>query len=224
VSSTTLPPRPNMVPVVACPTGPPIGGTALPKYPRTLAVSLAPALAARLAFYTDSTRAVEPILAPRGWACNVSIGGDGMTTVIVYRSGTAGTYPAPFRASGAQAVSAHSDSACQGCIYNTVCPLVPLVREAFSSIYPTGFSCSETKPPIEEVRWISGSPTIPPTQTGINVVGFTDPPGVAGDGAPSGGRYIARGVLLFATNSSQGNAASFETCTLRVHESITRAV
>jgi hypothetical protein len=51
--------------------------------------------------------------------------------------------------------------------------------------------------------------------TGISTVanGFEDPPGVFGDGIPSGGRYAANGVVLYQPGSSEPTAL-LATCTL----------
>ena|GEM_PF-1688053 len=214
-ATTTSTTSPDVVAVVECPStygieGPPPAS----KYPSTIAVSLPPVTATRLSYYSDSTRSVEPILAPRGWACYVGVGADGQTTVSVFPPGTRNRFPSQFQASAAEGISAHSDSACEGCMYETACPLMSNASEAFPASYISAFKCFETKPPGEEVHWINGSSTVPPTRTGENVVAFTDPPGVAGDGAPSGGPFPAKGVLLFSTDSEQGVAVSIETCTV----------
>jgi len=49
-------------------------------------------------------------------------------------------------------------------------------------------------------------------QLGGGVVGFEDPPGVAGDGNPSGGPYPANGVMTYY--SGDQNGSWMETCTL----------
>lgn len=53
-----------------------------------------------------------------------------------------------------------------------------------------------------------------PSLSTYDIVYFTDPPGIAGDGAPSGGPLIARGVSLFDNGPDTEAAASVETCTL----------
>jgi hypothetical protein len=202
----------DVVPVVECPSVYGIPGTPASQYPSTIAVSLPAAVAERLSYYSDSTRSVDPILAPRGWDCRVGIGADGQIAVGVFPAGTPDNFPAAFERSTARGVFAYSQSACLGCISDTACPLVPFASKGTFS----GFSpCPYGRPPTEEVRWANGSPNTPPGAATNDVVYFADPPGVVGDGAPSGGPLTARGVLLFVNDlGSQGYAASIETCTL----------
>ena len=49
-----------------------------------------------------------------------------------------------------------------------------------------------------------------PIESGV--VGFLDPPGVAGDGAPSGGEYPANGVMTYQT--ANYTTSWLDTCTL----------
>jgi hypothetical protein len=44
------------------------------------------------------------------------------------------------------------------------------------------------------------------------VMGFEDPPGIAGDGNPSGGHHPANGVMTYYPQSDYGSW--FETCTV----------
>jgi hypothetical protein len=48
------------------------------------------------------------------------------------------------------------------------------------------------------------------------VVAFEDPPEVAGDGEPSGGRYPANGVMTYYPNSGFGSW--LDTCTVPTSE------
>ena len=110
------------VPVVACASsygaGPPTGLAVLP---RSLRPGLPAGVAKMLAYYTNDRRTLDPVLAPRGWDCQVQVGADGTTGVDVYPPGTS---PTP-SGTGHEEVQAASDSACQGCVYSTVCALVP---------------------------------------------------------------------------------------------------
>lgn len=65
-------------------------------------------------------------------------------------------------------------------------------------------------PSNEAMTWIQGSPTAQDTN---DVVDFEDPPGVSGDGSPSGGPYPANGVAVL-DNSPTPSSAYKETCTL----------
>ena len=168
-------------------------------------------MAEQLSYYSDSTRSVNPILAPRGWDCSVGVGADGSVGVDVFPQGATDKSSNSFQRSDVQGVVAHSDSACQGCISETACPLVPSAVEGSLSLYAP---CQYTRPPGEEVRWALGSPKTPPSLYTYDIVYFTDPPGVAGDGDPSGGPLTARGVLLFTNGPDTFAGASIETCTL----------
>jgi hypothetical protein len=67
-------------------------------------------------------------------------------------------------------------------------------------------SCSFTKPAEEQS-----------TQLSSTVVEFEDPPGVAGDGDPSGGPYPANGVMVYGPGSAMDGSWT-ETCTLPASE------
>jgi len=188
--------------VVACPTSYGLTQHPLPEYPATLQAALPARTARQVAYYTNSTRSVEPILAPAGWACSASIGADGSTSITVFPRGSSVT--------SSQQVTAHDDSACQGCIYFSACPLVPHVSADLHETYP---GCT-MHPARETVTFLSGSPAV--TTAGSDIIAYTDPPGVKGDGTASGGPNYARGILLFSWGAvpGQGDRASAMTCTL----------
>lgn len=171
-------------------------------------MSLPGGVAEQLSYYSDSTRSVLPILAPRGWNCSAGVGADGTVAVDVFPSGTSN------KRSDAQGVYASAIPGCQGCISETACPLVPSAVEGSLSLYSP---CPYKRPRAEEVRWAMGSPNTPASDYTYDVVYFTDPPGVAGDGDPSGGPFTARGVLLFTNGPDIFTSASLETCTLPTH-------
>ena len=214
----------DVVPVVECPTADAGGNPGPPTstYPDTMAVSAAGTVAEQLALYSNDTHSLPPILAPRGWSCQVSVGGDGSTSVQVFPS--TASAPGAFGALSAsvQQVDASSDSACQGCIYGTVCPFVPDVGEQLGYGSASGFTCS-SPPAQEQVIFANGLPS----DTGPiveDVIMFTDPAGVKGDGYPSGGPYPADAVVLYdwtspaANANAQSDGASQETCLLPTSE------
>ena len=183
------------VPVTACASsygaGPPTGLAVLP---RSLRPGLPTRVAKELAYYTNDRRTLDPVLAPRGWDCQVQVGADGTTGVDVYPPGTS---PAPSGA-GHEEVQAASGSACQGCVYSTVCALVPAAGKQL------GFAtlpCAP-RPRGEVVIWISGSPkdNAPPVH---DVIAFEEP-----------GHDPAHGVVLYDYRTGRGGEASEETCTL----------
>jgi hypothetical protein len=147
-----------------------------------------------LAYYTNDRRTLDPVLAPRGWDCQVQVGADGTTGVNVYPPATS---PTP-SGTGHEEVQAASDSACQGCVYSTVCALVPAAGEQL------GFAmlpCAPLKRG-EVVTWISGSAkdSVPPVH---DVIAFEEP-----------GHDPAHAVVLYDYTTGQGGEASEETCTL----------
>jgi hypothetical protein len=187
------------VPVIACTSsygaGPPTG---LPVLPRALRPGLPAHVAKMLAYYTDDQRALAPVLAPRGWDCQVQIGADGTVGVDVYPSGTS---PTP-SGTGHVEVQAASDSACQGCVYSTVCALVPAAGQQL------GFAMLPCAPLTrgEAVMWLSGSPKgEPPVH---DVISFKQP-----------GHDPTRGVVLYDYLAGRGGEASEETCTLPADQS-----
>ncbi|MGA3218555.1 MAG: hypothetical protein ABSE77_05680 [Acidimicrobiales bacterium] len=187
------------VPVIACASsygaGPPTG---LPVLPRALRPGVPAHMAKMLAYYTDKQRALDPVLAPRGWDCQVQIGADGTTAVGVYPPGTS---PTP-SGTGRPEVQAASDSACQGCVYSTVCALVPAAGQQL------GFAMLPCTPLTrgEVVTWLSGSPKDEPPVH--DVISFKEP-----------GHDPTRGVLLYDYLTGRGGEASEETCTLPADQS-----
>ena len=175
-----------------------------------MAVNVSAPLASQLAYYSNDTRSLEPVLAPRGWDCRVTIGADGSTEVAVYPPGA--PVPSPGAANvNAQAVVASSTSACQGCTYTAVCMFVPAVGQQLGFV-GTGIACP-TRPLAEQVTFLSGSPD---NNGGIvaDEIGFLDPPGLKGTGEPSGGKNPANGIVLYRFTSESGGTSATETCTL----------
>ncbi len=187
------------VPVVACASsygaGPPTG---LPVLPHTLRPGLAANVAKMLAYYTNDKRTLDPVLAPRGWQCQVQVGADGTTGVDIYSPGTS---PTP-GGTGQPEVQAASDSACQGCVYSTVCGLVPGAGEQLGF---SGLPCAP-RSKDEVVTWLSGSPKDdrPPVN---DIVAFAEP----GHGPTHDPTH---GVVLYEYVAGRGGEASEETCTL----------
>jgi len=192
------------VPVVVCPTtfgiSPPPPTVALPG---SMKVTLPGSLTMPLALYRD-TQGTMKLLAPRGWECRASYGADGSGGVAVYPSGQAlpATWAAGWKltpTSTTEAIVGIETSACQGCTNGQACPLFTSAASAFMT--QLGHTCPDVRPPSETVEQISAG-----------VVGFQDPPGVSGDGLPSGGQDPANGVMTYYPANPQGSW--LETCTL----------
>jgi hypothetical protein len=183
------------VPVVACASSygaaPPTG---LPVFPHTIRPGLPAHVAKMLAYYTNNQRTLAPVLGPRGWDCQVQVGADGTTGLDIYPPGKS---PAPV-GTGHPEVQATSDSLCQGCVYTTVCSLVPGAGQQL------GFAMlpCHPRPKGEVIKWLSGSAQH--NQAPVrDVIGFEVP-----------GQGPTNGVVLYDYLSGQGGMASQETCTL----------
>ena len=197
VTSPTTTPAPSgspTVPVVGCATT--YGGGTPPTQaaPAPEPVDVPPATADQLGLYTTDTFGVPPILAPRGWSCSAEVGADGSTSISVYPPGSS----APKSGStGQQAVVAQSDSACQGCVWGTVCRFVPA---AGNQLGYTSLNCPAV-PERETTYWIKGSAADGPPLS--DIIGFED------HTSPN----ATDGVVLYDDTGHQGSASE-DDCTL----------
>jgi len=189
------------LPVVSCPTtlaDPAPTPVALPSS-RPVAVSAAPA--AGLAVYAD-TLGVMALVGPKGWDCAAAYATDGSGGLVIYPPGA----PKPRSPNSvwklgqttAMGIYGTESSACYACTLGQACPLFAAAAKTFRSYL--GHEC-KTRPVAETVTPISGG-----------IVAFEDPPGVHGDGMPSGGKYPANGVMTYHPGAADGSW--LETCTL----------
>jgi hypothetical protein len=189
------------LPVVRCPTS--LGVVSPPvSLPPTRPVTVPRALAAQLSVYADDQGIME-LIGPKGWSCAASYGADGSGGIVVYpprhsvpRFWTAGWRLA--RTSAVAAIAGSESSACYSCTLAQACRLFPAAARAWRSAF--GSACP-ARPAAETVVSI-----------GAGIVAFEDPPGVEGDGVPSGGQYPADGVLTYHPGAQDGSWR--ETCTL----------
>ncbi len=165
-------------------------------------VTVPRALAAELAVYADDQGVME-LVGPKGWSCVASYGADGRGGVVVYsprqpvpRFWAAG-WPLA-RTSTETAIAGLESSACYSCTLAQACRLFAAAAAAWRSAF--GRACP-ARPAAETVARI-----------GAGIVAFDDPPGVAGDGLPSGGQYPADGVMTYHPGAPDGSWQ--ETCTL----------
>ena len=176
------------------------------RIPSSIGVSMAAGERRSLTFYSDSTRSVDPVLAPVGWSCTATVGADGSTVVSVFPSGesdpSSGDASLP---SDTEGVIAYSPSACQGCVADLVCVVFP---NAESDLSYFGQSCPSSAPPDERTEFLAGS-----SSSDFGTVELTDPPGVQGDVAMSGGNFQAVGMMRYSDDSGEGQAA-MESCVL----------
>ena len=189
--------------VEACPTTfavtPPPTSAPLPT---SAAARLPAGHGGSLAFYSDSAGTMM-VVGPAGWRCTANYGADGSGGVIVFPPGE--SVPASPGAvwhetsdSAVEAVFGTETSACQGCAVAQACSLFSSAERDYQSYF--GRPCP-VRAADEQTFMI-----------GTGVMGFEDPAGVAGNGAPSGGRYPANGVMTYYPKSVDGSWV--ETCTL----------
>ena len=185
VSAATAAPGAR-VHVVRCQTTFGLGGKH--SAPHTLEVR-AVAAAAGLVAYTNTQTF---LLGPPGLKCRGLVAVGGGSQIVAWRSGKQA--PAPH--SRIAGLSLAIDTACSACRADAACPFFPAVASAL------GFACTDAIPARETVRRASS-----------RVVLFTDPPHFGGSGWPSGGDYVAHGLV--GTAGSVRNGAVYRaTCTL----------
>lgn len=160
------------------------------------------ALAAQLAVYADD-EGIMGLVGPKGWSCAAFYGADGSGGVVVYPRGE--TLPRSWtarwplaRTSAEAAIVGLESSACYGCTLAQACRLFLSAATAWRTAF--GQACP-ARPAAESVARI-----------GAGIVIFEDPPGVEGDGLPSGGLYPANGVMTYHPRAPDGSWQ--ETCTL----------
>jgi hypothetical protein len=187
--------------VVACPTSYSMEGSRTTQYPAAAPMSLGAGQDGKFALYSDKYRSLQPVLGPQGWNCSVLVAVDGGLSVTIFPPGQS--------ARGPNLITAYSEPACVGCIYGEVCPLVPYATQIFDYPY---LPCTSSPVPGEVVTWLAGPRTY--EKSGADIIGFTDPPGVHGYGAGSGGHYQARGILRFSWSTTGSTGMSVITCTV----------
>ena len=164
--------------------------------PTSVKVDLPKSSASKLALYADDEGVIE-MLAPTGWTCSALIGADGSSSVTVQ---PAASPPTPSPVTTAEEVRAAQTSACVGCRESLACPL--FLDAARDYLQQFQQRCPSRRPTSERLT------TINP-----HVVHFTDPPGIKGDGDPSGGKYGAMGVMTYYDDLASDGSWT-ETCVL----------
>lgn len=181
------------VAVVRCATSGFLPPGAKSKTPSRVAVLGAPSSIRGLVAYTNFE---EFLVAPAGMRCSGSVGADGNGEILVWPSG----YAAPSQHSRYEGLTLRLDPACASCRAADACPFFPTFAASVS------FPCSATAIPHgERVYALNSAETT-----------FEDPPGVPGDGWPSGGRDPANGVV--GVNASENSSVYRATCTLPASE------
>jgi uncharacterized protein DUF4850 len=164
--------------------------------PTSVKVDVPKDSASKLALYSDDEGVIE-VLAPTGWTCSALIGADGSSSVTVQ---PAGLPPTPSPVTTTEEVRAAQTSACVGCRESLACPL--FIDAANDYLQQFQQRCPSRRPTSERLTTISP-----------HVVHFTDPPGIKGDGDPSGGKYAAMGEMTYY-NDLASDGSWTETCVL----------
>jgi len=178
-----------------------VPGSTLQPVRTNMTATVTPALAALVTFYGNGALI---LLGPKGWSCTAAVRADGSATMTITPPDqpTQPGIPSPDE----QAVTGSTSGSCVRCVALLACSLFP---EALALAGPSDRSCPTTLPAGELV-----------TRPFPRSVVFEDPPGVAGTGEPSGGRYRALGLLIFDAGTpgnatgNLGPSALRLTCTL----------
>jgi hypothetical protein len=197
VATWSVPPGTPMLPSVDCPTTYGMNNPGSPGPVKLLPEP--PDVDDRMASYTDAHHIIA-VIGPAGWSCHAVDAEDGNVSIMVTPPGTDAVAPTqPFIRDTREGIHAFIASAGTGSVPFLLCPVMPdLVSPTWS-----GVPCPQ-KPAAETA--IRDNPV---------AAEFYDPPGVVGDGAPSGGSYQAVGRML--ENPAQGDepqGAAAVTCTL----------
>ena len=200
-TTTTLPSAAGVAfPVVACTS---ISGASLGSEgwrPTYLMAPIPTALVGKVEFYSDG---VHTVLAPTGWTCAQSVTTSTGRGLAVFPPGASGPPVFGPPAAGTEGVFANFDATRNPSGLAMVCPFFAVA--SFQRHEPT---CSTARPPTEQV-------TMPTPE----VATITDPAGVAGSLAASGGSHTVEGVVIFpqivpaVTYGSSINVAQ-ESCSL----------
>ncbi len=166
-----------------------------PVIPTTIAVDGNPLSVRGLAAYTNYD---TYLIAPAGMACRGEVAEDGGANIIVWHRGE----PEPGARSREEGLTLRQESACVGCMYSLACPMFPSLADHIYPGYSQSVPCG-TAPPREQIF-----------PQGPDLGRFNDPPGVAGDGDPSGGPYTADSAVGYARSEGVFRI----TCTLPTSE------
>lgn len=199
----------STVPVVVCPTqsGASLGGPT--KTASTQRVGLSAQIAKKVAIYTDQ-HSLQSVLGPRGWRCIASYGADGSGGVTIYPEGETVHYFADFskESKSFQAINVDWTPACVLCILGQACPFFAAAKAAVTTLGYSQNEVSCTRPPGERL-----------VKSNRSLAYFSDPPGLAGTGEPSGGKLRALGLVTWEGLTKKGqrtitNGSAVVTCTI----------
>jgi hypothetical protein len=177
------------VPVVRCPTTGFLPPGAKSRAPSRIGVLGSPSSVRGLAAYTNFE---EFLVGPAGMRCSGAVGADGNGNITVWPAGRA----ARTQHARSDGLTLILDPACASCRAADACPFFPKLAASL------GFPCSTTSIPKGEGVY----------HLNADATDFEDPPGVAGNGWPSGGPDPANGID--GVNVGQASSVYRSTCTL----------
>jgi hypothetical protein len=180
----------GVVRVVDCRTSAPLAAPQRP--PQAVRVLGSPASTHGLVAYGSSYLL---LMGPAGWRCTGSEGADGNADLVVWPPHV----HQPSMYSRTDGITLEIDPACVSCKAATACPLLP------GFVSTLGYHCTDGIPRGESVYALRSA-----------IVLFEDPPGVPGDGWPSGGPDPANGLVGVST--TRGQPVYRATCTLPASE------
>ena len=160
--------------------------------PTNVAVLGHPSSTRGLIAYTNTW---DFLVGPAGMACSGEVGADGGSTLTVWPRGR----PAPTVHAHEPGLTLFIEPACVGCKAFEACPFFSQFAVTEQMPCPSGI------PPGERAYGLTPHATL-----------FEDPPGVAGDGWPSGGSYPANGIV--GDGSAASDPVYRATCTLPASE------
>jgi hypothetical protein len=186
------------IPVVVCPTTFALAVQPPSVHlPTSVTVALPESMVDQTVVYVDK-RHLTMLLGPKGWTCVAAYGADGSGGLDIYAPGEP---PAPSFSqvpTPDEAITVAETGGSPVQAAGQACPYFPSAAAATQS--DLGHGCS-VPPRAERVTQVSSS-----------VVAFEDPPGTKGGGVPSGGPYLAYGVISYSQASEPGTYLG--TCTL----------
>lgn len=134
-----------------------------------------------LAAFANSIGTV--LIGPADWKCSSTVYVDGGVRIGLSPSGSD-----PFDEGANTGITYNEVSSCQGCIAAEICAILPNAPVVLQYAgYGTG---CDRKKPLQETL----------TPIGDLSVMFNDPPGITGQGYPSGGELPSLGMLTYSTD------------------------
>lgn len=199
-TSTTVRTEGVSLPVAACPTT--FASATQPStvpLPTSVTVSLPESMADQVAVYDDTSN-LTMLLGPKSWTCVAAYDADGSGGIDLYAPGEAP--PSPFSPvpSSDEVITAVESGGSPVQAAAQACPYFPAAAASTQTDLRHGCSAPPTGEKI--------------TKVSSNVVAFEDPPGITGGGMPSGGPYVAYGVISYDDAPQPGTYLA--TCTLEL--------